>query len=468
MMVKVALMAEKKRQKRSAPSRSNTGGVLAQGGTGRVARPSSQGDSLWAVRPLPREGGGQPAARVSEPRRSRVAGLTRRIVHRGEDGFWGPRKSVDKRIILVIAVVAVAVVAGAIAGVSRLFAQMERPTTVANPGEVVTLTIPSGASTADIAQILVDGGVIVSASDFKKAVKDQGASTSMKSGNYDFVTGSDINDIVRQLVAGPNSSSEKLTIAEGLTVAKVAATTQAALGIPKEDFLAQAKASNYASDYSFLSNVGDDSLEGFLCPKTYDFGGKEVSADGVIRAMLDQYQLEARGLDMTAAEASIQQHYGVTMSDYDILKLASIIEKEALDDDDRYKISSVMYNRLRAGMALQSDATMGYVTGGEVTAADLKVDSPYNTYLHMGLPPTPICTPSKESVKAAMDPEDTNYFFFWITEDEHVFSETYEQHEQAIQGAQGQHQDVQGQVDQDQGASGSADAQESSEPSQDG
>ena len=171
---------------------------------------------------------------------------------------------------------------------------------------------------------------------------------------------------------------------------------------------------------------------------------------------------------MGSAETFIQQKYSVTMGDYDILKLASIIEKEALDDDDRYKISSVMYNRLRTGMALQSDATMGYVTGGEVTAADLKVDSPYNTYLNMGLPPTPICTPSMESIRAAMDPADTNYYFFWITEDEHVFSETYEQHEQAIQNAQSQRQNVQDQIDQDQDVSGSGNAQEGSEPSQDG
>lgn len=461
-------MAEKKRQESSASSRSNIDGVLAQGGTGRVVRPSSQGDSLWAVRPLPLGGGGQSSARARKPNRSRIAGLTQRIVHRGEGGFWGPRRNVDRRVILIVAMVAVAVIAGAIAGVSQLFAQMERPTTVTNPGEVVTVTIPSGASTADIAQILVDEGVITSTGDFKKAVKDQDASTSMKSGNYDFIAGSDINDIVRQLVAGPNSSSERLTIAEGLTVTKVAATTQDALGIPKEDFLAQAKASNYAGDYSFLADVGDDSLEGFLFPKTYDFGGKEVSADGVIRAMLDQHQIEVRNLDMGSAETFIQQKYSVTMGDYDILKLASIIEKEALDDDDRYKISSVMYNRLRTGMALQSDATMGYVTGGEVTAADLKVDSPYNTYLNMGLPPTPICTPSMESIRAAMDPADTNYYFFWITEDEHVFSETYEQHEQAIQNAQSQRQNVQDQIDQDQDVSGSGNAQEGSEPSQDG
>ena len=461
-------MAEKKRQESSASSRSNIDGVLAQGGTGRVVRPSSQGDSLWAVRSFPLGGGGQSSARARKPNRSRIAGLTQRIVHRGEGGFWGPRRNVDRRIILIVAVVAVVVIPGAIAGVSRLFAHMDRPTTVANPGEVVTVTIPSGASTADIAQILVDEGVITSTGDFKKAVKDQDASTSMKSGNYDFIAGSDINDIVRQLVAGPNSSSERLTIAEGLTVTKVAATTQDALGIPKEDFLAQAKASNYAGDYSFLADVGDDSLEGFLFPKTYDFGGKEVSADGVIRAMLDQHQVEFRKLDMGSAETFIQQKYNVTMSDYDILKLASIIEKEALDDDDRYKISSVMYNRLRTGMALQSDATMGYVTGGEVTAADLKVDSPYNTYLNMGLPPTPICTPSMESIRAAMDPADTNYYFFWITEDEHVFSETYEQHEQAIQNAQSQRQNVQDQIDQDQDVSGSGNAQEGSEPSQDG
>ena len=143
--------------------------------------------------------------------------------------------------------------------------------------------------------------------------------------------------------------------------------------------------------------------------------------------------------DFASAEATIKGRYGVTMSDYDVIKLASIIEREAISEDDRGKVASVFYNRLKAGMPLQSDATMSYVTGGEVTADDLKTQSPYNTYLNKGLPPTPICTPSLASIKSALAPDTTDYMYFLIIEkgdySNHTFSTTYEDHQKAIEKA---------------------------------
>ena len=121
------------------------------------------------------------------------------------------------------------------------------------------------------------------------------------------------------------------------------------------------------------------------------------------------------------------------MSDYDVIKLASIVELEAVTDGQRPKVASVFFNRLKAGMALQSDATMMYVTGGEVTADDLKTESPYNTYLNAGLTPTPICTPSVDSIKAVLSPDDTDYLYFYITQTDEWFSSTYDEHLQAIE-----------------------------------
>lgn len=302
-------------------------------------------------------------------------------------------------------------------------------------GQQVSVTIPEGSDASSIAKILEDAGVISDSSAFFKEVQAQRAESSMKSGSYDLMTGANLTELVRQLVAGPNSTSKRITLAEGLTVTQTASKVESTLGISSDDFTSQAKASNYVSDYDFLSGAANDSLEGFLYGSTYDFGDTDMSADTVIRAMLDQYKANVASLDFATAEASIKEKYGVTVSDYDILTIASIIEKEALTDDDRTKIASVLYNRLKAGMALQSDATMGYVTGGTVTADDLKTESPYNTYLNKGLPPTPICSPSLASIKAALAPADTNYYYFWITESEHVFSETYEEHQKAIANA---------------------------------
>lgn len=136
-------------------------------------------------------------------------------------------------------------------------------------------------------------------------------------------------------------------------------------------------------------------------------------------------------LDLASAETGIESAYGITMSDYDIINMASIIEKEAHSDDDRPKMASVMCNRMKAGMRLQSDVTIMYVTGREPTKDDLASQSPYNTYVSQGLPPTPICSPSMASIKAAMAPASTNYLYWYWNGSETVFSETFEQHQQA-------------------------------------
>ena len=197
--------------------------------------------------------------------------------------------------------------------------------------------------------------------------------------------------------------------------------------------MAAASASKYVQDFPFLKGVGNDSLEGFLYPKTYDFANTTPTSDSVIKTMLGQFKKEMQGLDAQASLAAVNKKYGLKLSFYDMIKIASIIEKEALTDTQRPLVASVLYNRLNNDMFLQSDATMGYVTGGEVHADDLKKESPYNSYLHKGLPPTPICSPGTASIQAALAPADTDYYYFWITKTEEKFSKTYEEHKQAIQ-----------------------------------
>ena len=305
-------------------------------------------------------------------------------------------------------------------------------------GLEVNVNIPDGAGGGEISEILLEAGVINDSAEFFKEVRNLDAETSMKSGSYSFVTGGNVREVVRQLVEGPNSMADAFTIPEGYTVAQTANVVEQSLGIAADDFLAQATASNYINAYPFLSAAVDagDTLEGFLFPKTYDMGGKQKTADAVIRAMLDQYVTEMSAYDTSAARQAIYDRYGVEMSDYDIVILASIIEKEAFSGDDWVNVASTFYNRLGEWMPLQSDATMGYITGGAVTPDDLEVESPYNTYLNYGLTPTPTCTPSLKSLEAALYPADTNYHFFLIVEEGdysyHAFSDTYEQHLEAI------------------------------------
>ena len=302
-------------------------------------------------------------------------------------------------------------------------------------GQQVTVTIPDGASGDTIASILSENHIVENPKDYYAAVKKLNADMSLKPGTYSFTTLMDATKVVQQLMEGPNAGSNALTIPEGLTVDQVADRVAKAYdSISKEDFLNQAKASNYVNDYAFLKDAANDSLEGFLFPKTYSLG-KDPGADDVIRAMLDQFNAEYKSLDFASCEAKIKERYGVEMSDYDIVNLASIVEREGLNADQRAHVASVFYNRLAGKLDglcyLNSDATMMYVTGGEVTADDLQSDSPYNTYKHEGLPPTPICSPSLEALKATLEPTDSDDLYFYITQDEEYFSKTYEEHQQS-------------------------------------
>ncbi len=347
------------------------------------------------------------------------------------------KKKTSGLLVALVVLLVIGIGVGGFFIVSSFFNPFEGANVEA--GQTVNVVIPEGSSGADITQILLDEGVIRSSRAFRKAATEQQADQSFRPGTYTFLTGSDPDEVVRQLVAGPNSSVGQLVVPEGLTVTQTAQLVENSLGIKQEDFITQAKASNYVKEYEFVAAAGNDSLEGFLYPKTYDFSGKEVTADTVIRMMLDQYRTEVQGLDLTSAEQRLSDRYNLNVTDYDILKIASVIEKEAINEDDRPKVSSVFYNRLSAGQALQSDATMGYVTGGSVSSDDLKQDSAYNTYLHKGLPPTPICSPSLWAIKAAMDPADTDYYFFFIIEDgvysNHTFSRTFEEHDAAYKEA---------------------------------
>ena len=299
-------------------------------------------------------------------------------------------------------------------------------------GEVIKLSIPEGSNAATTAKILQDAHVIESAKDFLKEVTNADAASKLKSGSYALVAGSSAQELIARLIQGPNSFENALVVPEGLTQKQLADLLNHQYEMDKGSFLAQAKASSYAKEFPFLSSAANGSLEGFLYPKTYDFQQGTPSPDAVIKTMLNQFKKEMQGFDTESSIAALNKKYGIKLSFYDVIKIASIIEKEALTDEQRPLVASVIYNRLKDDMFIQSDATMGYVTGGEVRPDDLKQESPYNTYLNKGLPPTPICSPGTASIQAALAPADTTYYYFWITKQEEKFSTTYEEHKQAI------------------------------------
>jgi UPF0755 protein len=181
---------------------------------------------------------------------------------------------------------------------------------------------------------------------------------------------------------------------------------------------------NNFSGYEFIKDK--ENLEGFLFPKTYDVI-LEYNAVNILEMMIAQYQVETNSLDWSYADNNNFEYY-------DILKIASLIEREAYIPEERPLILAVIYNRLKAGMPLQIDATVRYALDkwdGIVTYDDLEVDSPYNTYKYAGLTPTPICNPGLAAIKAALEPADVDYLYYVVVNEEtheHKFSNTFEEH----------------------------------------
>ena len=406
------------------------GSHFSNGAAPRAAAPRTQ----RAAAPV--AGTSAPRPSLSNGRvSSRTAAATQRAVtrrHRDPRAGSGGR-NVPLAAIAVVLTIAIACVVAFVVVPRLVPTQEETQTQLAPEGTEVTITIPDGSGAGVIAQILAENGLISDQSDFLAEVRRTEAESMLKSGSYRIVAGSDDTSIIKLLTAGPNASTAQLTIPEGYTSSQIAAAVQDSLGISADDFLAQAKASNYVADYPFLAAAHEDSLEGYLFPKTYDFSGAEnVTADAVIRAMLDQFQTETGSLDLAAAAATLSERYGIDLDENDVLTMASIVEREAVTDEQRPKVASVFYNRLRDGMRLQSDATLTYSLGRAATADEINtLDDPYNTNLYAGLTPTPVCSPSLASIEAACEPADTNFYYFYITQDTEQFSETYDQHMQA-------------------------------------
>lgn len=289
------------------------------------------------------------------------------------------------------------------------------------------ISVQRGESVSNVATQLQQRGLLRSADLFVLASYATGRWRKLQTGRYEFDGSMSALAMLEALSSGTHRAWRWLTIPEGYNLHQIAEQVQSnGLGSAAAFLEAARDGSRYGREYL---PVGA-SLEGFLFPETYRVESEETEAD-IIEQMLNQFDSAVwRGLFKQQAT------YG-TRSLHDILTLASLVEWEARKEAERPVIAGVLMNRLRRGQKLECDATVQYALGdGRKTRLmneDLKVDSPYNTYLHAGLPPGPICNPGLASIRAAMNPASVPYCYYVAALDgSHVFSVSYEEHLAAI------------------------------------
>lgn len=294
------------------------------------------------------------------------------------------------------------------------------------PGKSVQIEIRAGSSTAKIADALSSAGVIDNANMFRLYVRLEGVESQLKAGIYDLKSGMTYEHVSEVLVEGPRITYWSVTIPEGFVVDQIAERVEAQAGVSAEEFLALAKggADQFIGERPYLAGVYAGSLEGYLFPKTYRVREGSSAAD-VIEMMLDQFEKETAGLDLSYPESR-----GLSL--HETVVLASMIEREVKIPAERTIVSSVIYNRLTKGMLLEIDATIEYVLPGNrfrLRASDLKIDSPYNTYRNAGLPPGPIASPGLAALEAAAAPAQTEYLYYVLTAKDgtHTFAKNLEE-----------------------------------------
>ena len=291
--------------------------------------------------------------------------------------------------------------------------------------EVIVVTIPKGASVAEIGKILEKNEVIDSSLVFRGYCKFK-KSSGFQYGEYELNSNLSYKEIIIALKKSSESrETAKIVIPEGYEqreIIDLLVENKYADRATLEDVIA-----NYDFDYEFLKNLPkrNNRLEGYLFPDTYEiFVGDEVS---IINTMLSNFQKKIEDEEMAKLIAA---------SDYtldEIITMASLVEREGANDAEFGKVASVFYNRLDSTTYpyLESCATVQYVLPERkdvLSIADTEMDNPYNTYINKGLPPGPIACPGLSAIKAALSPEETDYYFFVASPNGTIFSRTYSEH----------------------------------------
>lgn len=304
----------------------------------------------------------------------------------------------------------------------------------------VLVTVPAGASTREVAELLYRERLIRHPLAFRFYARSRGLDGRLQAGDYWLSPAMSAAEILDKLARG-DAVVYRFTVPEGFTVVQVAELLAQKGVAPREAFLAAARQTRLVAEFLPAGAPLVEPLEGYLFPATYDYR-PGVAPDALVAAMVGRLR------EVLAPLMPRIQELGLTV--HQVLTLASIVEREAKVPAERARIAGVYWNRLREGMPLQADPTVRYALGlppeVDISLQDLATDHPYNTYRHLGLPPGPIANPGEASIRAVLWPERHDYLYFVAKGDgsgEHLFSRTYAEHQQAMALAEAQRRTAQ-------------------------
>ncbi len=276
--------------------------------------------------------------------------------------------------------------------------------------DTINVTVEMGSTTEDIGTLLQEEGIIESSSDFKFFSKVKGYDGKYQAGTYALAPSMTLSEIAEIIISG-KTNNITFTIPEGYTIYQMADKLSEEGIVDREKFVSLLTDGNFSYDFLSDAQSGKNHLEGYLFPETYtvEFGADEET---IINTMLNQFDTV-----FTEEFKARAEELGYSLNE--IMVIASIIERETQVDEERGKVSSVIYNRLKEGMPLQMCSTVQYILGEQkeiLSNADTQIESPYNTYINQGLPPGPICCPGLASIEAALYPDETDYLYFVVSD----------------------------------------------------
>lgn len=320
----------------------------------------------------------------------------------------------------------------ALSGIYLNFRAEEINTPASTDNTPILFTIHPGETAATIAPRLWESGLIRDADLFRLLAVYRGVDVALQAGEYQLRASMTMDEILEIFRTG-QVYAVTITIPEGWRSEEIAEYLESLGLVDAQDFLQRVAEGSFFRDF-LIDQPDSATLEGYLFPDTYTFP-PSTGADAIIELMLDNF-----GRRFTSQMRQMAQRQG--MSIFEVVTLASLVEREAALVEERPLIAGVLLNRLKAGMSLEADATVQYALGynpetgswwNSLTGVDLRsVDSPYNTYLYLGLPPGPIATPGLASIMAVLEPTETPYYYYYANylegDGSHVFAETYEEH----------------------------------------